>query len=181
MFRTDSEEVWAIINELKYHLGSRRKIAENDCGIVAFVEMPSSGSRKAFANVYEDGENIYSEIISDEDDCADVIDRIYSTFFDDEEEEDGSAMDAEIEAEMREDEINERDNELFEAACDFIDVLMKHSGSKIDPKLNIEEELVDQVAKWLHKKGIDVYHPMYLEDEESGDIDYYEFPYGELE
>lgn len=177
--RTPAQEVWEIINALKQSNESTRLIADsNDKSIAIYVEVSHSGN-DAYINVTEDEESVFFEIIVDEADCIESVERTYSLFLDDEEPSERSLF--EEEADEREIEIEDREFNLMEAAEDFIAVLLDGSTHKdaIVTKV-FAETLVEAACKSLHRKGVDVYRPMYLKDEETGDIDYFEYPYSEM-
>lgn len=176
--RTAPDAIWGIINEMVECGEESRLIAEsNDESIAIYIEAPGAKDTHAYINVTENGDNVFFEIIVNEEDCIESIERAYSLFLDDEEDPDP----CELEADERDAEIEDREQSLIDAAEDFIAVLLDGCTHKEAIVMKtFAELLVDAACKSLHRKGVDVYRPMYLEDEETGDIDYYEFPYAEM-
>lgn len=178
--RTAPDEIWGIIKEMVECGEESRLVAEsNDESIAIYIEAPGAKDTHAYINVTENGDNVFFEIIVNEEDCIESIERAYSLFLDDEEPSERSLL--EEEADEREIEIEDRELNLMEAAEDFIAVLLDGSTHKdaIVTKV-FAETLVEAACKSLHRKGVDVYRPMYLKDEETGDIDYFEYPYSEM-
>ncbi len=177
MLRTSPEEVWAIITkDLRGHSSANRKIAEDDEGNMIYIETTASGSSCVNLYVYnsEADDIIFNDIIMAHDDCIETIEKVYGLFFKD------SDASSSVTAQYIEDEIRDRDEDLFEAASQFLDTILDGTCSPLSNCGELENELVELVAKWLQEKGIEVYHPMYLEDEESGEIEYTEYPYSQL-
>lgn len=182
MVKIYPDKVWVILEEMRMGHEKSRLIAESDDESVSvYLEIPHDTS--AYITVFECGENVFYEIVTNEADCDETVERIYRMFLDDEDEKPYPTEEDELEKEAddREAEIEDREYEMHEAAEDLIAVMLKGStnDSAIDPS-EFANKIVDAVAKSLHRKGVGVYRPMYLQDEETGDIEYIEYPYGEL-
>lgn len=132
--------------------------------------------------VHADDVMVYEEEIYHEADCNKTISRIYdeylndnatswlAEFQDDDDEDESCSEDEEIE--MREDEIE----------CLFTDLFVGLLGSvefgNLDEKVieDIREHTLEYMAR---KHNIDLYRPMYLEDENGEDF-YEEHPYSHM-
>lgn len=181
MTKVIPEKVWEIVEQMRVGGETIRLIADDEeAGIMVYAEVRPN-SAWVYFTVYEGGTEVYYEVATDEDDCEDAIVRIYSYYLDDDCQEFDEASYLQSEADEREADIEDREFELLEAATDFVTVMIKGSTPKKDfVAEDFAKKVVDAVAKSLYRGGVDVYRPMYLQDEDTGDIDFYEFPYGEL-
>lgn len=182
MVKIYPDKVWMIVEEMRMGYEKTRLIAESDDeSVTVYLEIPHDTS--AYITVFECGENVFYEIITNEADCEETVDRVYRMFLDDDNEVSYPSVEDELEKEAddREAEIEDREFEMHEAAEDLVAIMLKGSTneSAIDPS-DFANKIVDAVAKSLHRKGVDIYRPMYLQDEETGDIEYREYPYSEL-
>lgn len=185
MLKTPAKEVWGLVEQLRADCEVSRLIASSeDESVAIYLEVPRN-KVNAYINVTEYGTNVFFEIVMDESDCIDSVERIYSLYLDDEEPDDNIPVseDMKLERELddRECEIEDREYNMLEAAEEFLAVMLEGAdkANAIEPR-DLAAKIVDAVAKSLYRKGVDVYRPMYLEDEKTGEIEYFEFPYSQL-
>ena len=131
--------------------------------------------------VHGDDVLLYEEDIVSAHDCNRTISRIYDEYLTDnvtsmlpdaeEDDEDDEEVDSNAEEiELREEELECLFNDLF------IGILGTQNLNKLDDKVveDIREHMLEYMAR---KHMIEIYRPMYLEDENGGEDFFVEYPY----
>ena len=129
----------------------------------------------------------YEEAAINEQDCFDTAKRCYKTYLlpvtvsDDEIQEDEEDDDF-LARQEQEDAIYERDDQLTFAFCDFLQVVLQEGkdGAEIMNTYGMTKinEILDIVLSLLAEEyGFMIYRPMFLDDQETGDEIYVEYPY----
>lgn len=184
-------EVWPFFLENKTRLGNEMvAIAENEETKYSVYLTEENGC--PLLSVYKEDTKLYEEGAVSASDSEFTTKQIYLKYlfpvivheskynfqssFDDEDDE----LDAELELQVMEDTIYERDDALTFAASDFLEVLLNCNGpSEIEDTYgDITEEFLDAVCKLLADEYlISVYRPKFVFNADTGEDDYVEYPY----
>jgi len=185
-------EVWPFFSENKARLENEMvAIAENEetCHSVYLTE--ENGC--PLLSVYKEDTKLYEEGAVSAADSELTTKQIYLKYlfpvvvhdtkysFQSDLEEDEEEITAEMEMQMMEDEIYEREDALTFAMQDFLEVVLNcNSPSQITELYgkDIIEELLDSFCMLLAEEHlISVYRPTFVTDEETGEESYVEYPY----
>lgn len=181
MLKRLPEDVWELVEAVRNGSGFLL-IAECDDEDISVYAEADHTEPQAYISVEEAGEIVFFTTVSNCEECTDAVAEIYDTLFPQDDSDDENSEDPELTAfEENEDEIAFREQELKDAAEDFIAVVARGAfkTGDIDPEV-MAGCLVDAVAKSMYRKGYDIYRPMFLMDEETKEIEYCEFPYSQL-
>lgn len=194
------EKVWELFDKNESRLnGKIVEIAENtDTGYSLCVTI-ERGTR--LVQVYRNGELEKEDVVVNRSDCTDVVCFMIDTFMiplgdyapsvEEEKSEDGEndlpIDDEEDDGEEKpEDEVYEREDELSLAVWDFIETAItdRHGAVNQDYWLDTlsEEDIQDILDEFLTvlsgKYGLPVYRPTLIEDDETREMHYTQYPYG---
>lgn len=175
----ESGDLWGFFeqNEEKLH-GAYDMIAENQLyGIEIYAtiedDMPT-------VTVMADGDEVYSEGVLNQKDCADTAKAIYDKYL--YSDVIGALLEGNDYEELeKEDMIEERERELDDAVLYLLEVFAPNYLEMIEDIDEVTEKLKDMVAEYLYTEhDISINRPMFLEDED-GNEEFVEFPYPELD
>ena len=180
----DSSELWDYCEENEDTLlTTQHMIAENpDYGMSVWITC-ESGSPEII--VVSDEVEIYREEILNEKDAKRTADRIYEEYLSIKaietviEAEDNGTVYIDDEDEDNQVLINEREDDLDAAVMEFVNIV-SDTGC-----YNIEDEVLDDLKEhfleYMHKTwGIGIYRPMYLNDVDTGEEYFTEYPYEDM-
>lgn len=184
-----ASEIWDYcLNHQEALSRNKHLMAENpDYGMEVWLTM-INGSPELIVEC--DGNEIYREDILNEKDAKRTADRIYEDYLSIKAIEtltdDGNTTvyeDTTVYVEDEEDDeqslIDEREDEIELSVRDFVSVV-SDTGC-----YNIEDEVIDDLKEhfleYMYRKwGIGIYRPMYLEDADTGEDYFTEYPYDDL-
>ncbi len=185
----EASDIWDYCLDHQEELAKNQHLmAENpDYGMAVWVTMVN-GSPELVVEC--DGSEIYREDILNEKDAKKTADRIYedylsikaietltdngnttvyedtTVYIEDEEDDDQSLID-------------EREDEIDLAIRDFICVVSDAGDYNIED--NVIDDLKEHFLEYMYRKwGIGIYRPMYLEDADTGEDYFTEYPYDDL-
>lgn len=185
----EASEIWDYcLNHQEALSRNQHLMAENpDYGMEVWLTM-INGSPELIVEC--DGSEIYREDILNEKDAKKTADRIYEDYLSIKAIEtltdDGNMTvdeDTTVYIEDEEDDeqslIDEREDEIELSVRDFVSVV-SDTGC-----YNIEDEVIDDLKEhfleYMYRKwGIGIYRPMYLEDADTGEDYFTEYPYDDL-
>ena len=132
-----------------------------------------------------DGIEIYREEILNEKDAKRTADRIYEEYLSikaietvTEAEDDGTVY-VDDEDEDNQVLINEREDDLDAAVMEFVNIVSDTGCYNI--KDEVLDDLKEHFLEYMHKTwGIGIYRPMYLEDVDTGEEYFTEYPYEDM-
>lgn len=182
----EASEIWEMFQARKDDFETKMEIiAENpEFGVVIYLTSETRGTA-TFPEivVYMDDREEYSEIVVSESDCTQTVRKIYRDYLDDDRlvdkiiEEDKAEI---AEQTAMEDEIEQRDGELYDAVTDMLDIFLNEKLDRIVGYKEADEitsDVIDHLCEYLYQEhGLSVYRPMILEDED-GEEFFEEFPY----
>lgn len=183
------DEVWGyFFDNIEVLKNSMHMIAENkEYGIEVYVternDLPE-------LNVTADDRDICSESVVNELDCTKTVCEIYDLYLTDRvvntiggaSDEDFDILDQNEEFEDAECEIDDREEELAYAFCEFFETALRQSDIEYSPERDdIEKDCLEHILEYIARKhNVAVYRPMWV-DYGDGDIEYEEYPYDSLE
>lgn len=180
----DSSELWDYCEENEDTLlTAQHMIAENpDYGMSVWITC-ESGSPEII--VESDDIEIYREEILNEKDAKRTADRIYEEYLSikaietvTEAEDDGTVY-VDDEDEDNQVLINEREDDLDAAVMEFVNIVSDTGCYNI--KDEVLDDLKEHFLEYMHKTwGIGIYRPMYLEDVDTGEEYFTEYPYEDI-
>lgn len=180
----DSSELWDYCEENEdILLTAQHMIAENpDYGMSVWITC-ESGSPEII--VESDDIEIYREEILNEKDAKRTADRIYEEYLSikaietvTEAEDDGTVY-VDDEDEDNQVLINEREDDLDAAVMEFVNIVSDTGCYNI--KDEVLDDLKEHFLEYMHKTwGIGIYRPMYLEDVDTGEEYFTEYPYEDM-
>ncbi len=174
------EELWAYFEEHREELRDEPKVvARNDAlGIQICISADIAKSGLMIA-VSEDEESIDDTTAFNGIDCCLKARAFYDKYL----SVDYSTitfLDEMAKHDREDEEIEDREGELRDAADDFLWSILGQTGLEAMDDENVEE-FIDDVCELLYKKyGFDIYRPMRLEDEDGKEF-YEEYPYDHME
>lgn len=183
-------EVWQYAMEYENELdgGVLELIAEDEeTGVEVYLSVLNE---EPYVQVYMDNDLIDDVSFSDEESCIDTVSKMYDKYLsganalmaalsgEDEEEED-----AEMEIAEKLDLVDEREQELGDAVDLFLQELAPNIEEIAGDELpDIYEDVLDLVCEYLYRvRGISVYRPMFLDDDDYEEGYFTEFPYPEID
>lgn len=173
-------EVWDYYLE-NYYDGAMlyEVIAEyEDCGIIIVASTDKTGGLEV--NVGVDGIEMFSECIINEPDCIRTVTKVYDEYLTESFVNDSINKEDDVEIFTQEEEnqilIEEREDELDLLVSDFCNGVIGFNS-----KYELTDEQLDDIKEhfldYLYRKhDVNVYRPMYLEDEKGEDF-FEEYPY----
>ena len=171
----EADAVWDYFQAHKTELeNSEQIIAENE-ELGVEISLTSEKGIPCFV-VTADGYQYAEERAISAEDCKETVEDLYEEFltnkFFEDEEYKHSRLD-------QEDMISEREMELDDAILTLLYALYEDLDMSFKVKIDeICEDLKDHILEYLYKKhGISVRRPMVLEDEETGEDFFEEYPY----
>lgn len=183
----ESSEIWDYSLEHEDELSRNQHLmAENDdYGMEVWLTM-ANGSPELIVEC--DGNEIYREDIFNEKDAKRTADRIYDDYLSIKaietmtDSEDKTVYTEDESEEEYDDEqmlIDEREEEIDAAVRDLVNIV-SDTGC-----YNLTDEAVDDLKEhfleYMHRKlGISIYRPMYLEDADTGEDYFTEYPYDDM-
>lgn len=186
-------EVWPFFAENKARLESEMvAIAENEETSHSVYLTEENGC--PLLSVYKEDTKLYEEGAVSAADSESTTKQIYLkylfpvvvhepkyNFQSDLDEEDDEELTAEMELQMMEDEIYEREDALMFAMQDFLEIVLNcNTPSQIKELYgeDLVDELLDSFCRLLAEEHlISVYRPTFVTDEETGEESYVEYPY----
>ena len=158
-------------------------IAENEAiGVIIYL---SDQNGRPMITVSAD-DMLVAEVSTGIDGLKDLVQTMYDTYLDEQsfisamtEGEDDGEYDEE---ELAEALINEREDELDAAVDDFLATVLQTNGYEYDSAIDkIHDDVKEHFLEYLARKfKIELYRPMYLEDENGEDF-FEEYPYDCME
>lgn len=183
----ESSEIWDYSLEHEDELSKNQHLmAENDdYGMEVWLTM-ANGSPELIVEC--DGNEIYREDIFNEKDAKRTADRIYDDYLSfkaietmTDSEDKTVYIEDESEDEYDDEQmlIDEREEEIDAAVRDLVNIV-SDTGC-----YNLTDEAVDDLKEhfleYMHRKlGISIYRPMYLEDADTGEDYFTEYPYDDM-
>ena len=183
----ESSEIWDYSLEHEDELSRNQHLmAENDdYGMEVWLTM-ANGSPELIVEC--DGNEIYREDIFNEKDAKRTADRIYDDYLSikaietmTDSEDKTVYVEDESEEEYDDEQmlIDEREEEIDAAVRDFVNIV-SDTGC-----YNLRDVAVDYLKEhfleYMHRKlGISIYRPMYLEDADTGEDYFTEYPYDDM-
>ena len=181
----EPHEIWELFQKDKPYLRAHMKvIAENPEFDVVIYVTGEEQKGSIFPNIVvcmEDSE-IYSELAVSEYDCEHTVQKIYDEYLSEERLIDRliEQETAKAEEEEKDQQIEEREMELFDAVNDLLDVFLNENLQKLvgyEEADRITEDITDRLCEYLYEEhGLSCFRPMMLEDED-GEEFFEEFPY----
>lgn len=185
-------EVWNFFKQNKPRLEKEMvAIAENEETDYSVYLTEENGC--PLLSVYKEDKKLYEEGAVSEKDCESTTKQIYIKYlfpvvittpkysFETENDEPEYEPTEEEERQMLEDSVYEREDELFFAMADFLEVLLNCNGTEQISSLygeEIIEEMLDCICTVLAEEYlISVYRPTLIDDDETGEEKYVEYPY----
>lgn len=186
-------EVWPFFVENKARLENEMvAIAENEETKHSVYLTEENGC--PLLSVYKEDTKLYEEGAVSAADSESTTKQIYLkylfpvvvhepkyNFQSDLDEEDDEELTAEMELQMMEDEIYEREDALMFAMQDFLEVVLNcNTPSQIKELYgeDLVDELLDSFCRLLAEEHlISVYRPTFVTDEETGEESYVKYPY----
>lgn len=173
------DDVWSYFQKYKENLEKTEHIiAENDeYGVV--ISLTSERGLPCFI-VTADGYQYEEESAVSEKDCKETAEKLYNDYLTDKFITNSNAEYEGLSRLDQEDMISERELELDDAISMLLDTLIEDDlsmlfGTETD---EVCEDLKDHILEYLYRKhGISVRRPMVLEDEETGEEFFEEYPY----
>lgn len=183
--RVKPHEIWAFFKSHREELESKLILIANneEYGVVIYLS-ETSGLPQIV--VYMDDSQVYEESCVNEKDCEKTVAEIYEDYLTSRvldtvlDEPTGKNEDrALMEQDMR---VSEREDELSDAVTEMLFTVLGDDYYPLsDDVEEITEDLKDHLCEYLFRKyGINIYRPMYLEDE-NGDEFFEEYPYDCME
>lgn len=178
------DEIWDYFRSHEAELAvSEHMVAEcPDYGVKVFV----TAMEGDFQIVVEaDDEEIYRETVASKDACEETVSEIYDAYLTGEAFENlgGIYIDSpeENEKETQAEMIEERELELQDAMYNFCKVAMDTTSMSALTDMQIED-MVDHVLEYMYRKwDLEIYRPMFIEDSDTKEKFFEEYPYGHLE
>ena len=183
----EASEIWEMFQKRKEYFRTHMEIiAENpEFEVVIYLSEEDRGTTMLPSIVVCIEQNeVYSEAAVNEHDCEQTVKKIYFEYLNEERlinmmlKEDDEVD--EHERALLEDEIEQRDCELYDAVDLLLDTFLNEGLDRIVGYAdadNIRTEVVDHLCEYLYTEhGLSVYRPMFLEDEDGEDF-FEEFPY----
>ncbi|MBR6269867.1 MAG: hypothetical protein IKR30_04765 [Bacteroidales bacterium] len=177
-------EVWGLFLRKKRELGATyERIAFNsDIGVEIYLSAEPRGTESfPCITVFQDDNDIYSEVAVNEIDCEQTTKKIFYEYLS--EERLINRMAEELDAEDEQAEVDIREEELIGLTLDYISMLMDESIDSLgdDEAFEIAKDVLDHSCEYLYRKhGISARRPMILEDE-NGEEFFEEYPYDCME
>lgn len=185
-------EVWPFFAENKARLKNEMvAIAENEETCYSVYLTEENGC--PLLSVYKEDTKLYEEGAVSAADSESTTKQIYLKYlfpvvvhepkynFQSDPEEDEEEITAEMEMQMMEDEIYEREDALMFAMQDFLEVVLNCNTPSQVKELygeDLVDELLDSFCRLLAEEYlISVYRPTFVTDEETGEESYVEYPY----
>ena len=203
----DSCSVWDYYIEYESSLEKTPVLLAKNEEYGVEIYLSSDGEHPQFIVIVDD-ELSYQDFALNPDDCTNTLNEIYNEYLDmdfvqkavmseieskieayDEDEDDDDIVDDDDECEdaleSTEDiskVIKMRESSLYTAALDFVIEAMDGEEALAEPTFwDKLQGCVDKLIKCVADAGFDVYRPMFIKDEETGDILYEEYPYREYD
>ena len=176
----DPSEVWEIFQKNKASLGTRMKeIANNaDNGVVIMLStVGKSGEEQPDFIVSIWDEDFYEESCFGEKECLETVRKLYRKYILGDEDYTEENED-DIEEDIQENEIREREEELDIALYDFLDTVFEGDilPFYLESDSDMFQDCKEHFLEYIARKWSDFRRPMYLEDDE-GNVEYEEYPY----
>lgn len=182
----ESSEIWEYSLDHEDELLTKQHLmAKNDdYGTEVWLTMVS-GSPELIVEC--DGVEVYREDILNERDAKKTADRLYDQYLSIKAIE--TMIDSEDKTVYIEDESDEEDDEqmLIEEREDEIDMAIRDFVNTVSDTgcYNLTDEAMDDLKEhfleYMHRKwGISIYRPMYLEDADTGEDYFTEYPYDDM-
>ena len=169
----ESSEIWDYSLEHEDELSRNQHLmAENDdYGMEVWLTM-ANGSPELIVEC--DGNEIYREDIFNEKDAKRTADRIYDDYLS------IKAIETMTDSEDKTVYIEDESEEEIDAAVRDLVNIVSDTGC-----YNLTDEAVDDLKEhfleYMHRKfGISIYRPMYLEDADTGEDYFTEYPYDDM-
>ncbi len=189
-----AKDVWTFFKSNTARLKKEMvAIAENE-GTKYAVYLTEDKGYPSFSVCKDDGEAEYQEGAISERDCAETAARCYARYlfpieihnekwFPESSFEDLNGLaDKDLTEQDKQDNVYVREDELRFAMCDFLKVVLRLDCDPVEILTECGIALVDDVLDAILEYigvdlGLEVYRPMFLVDEQSGDEVYSEYPY----
>ena len=183
----ESSEIWDYSLEHEDELSKNQHLmAENDdYGMEVWLTM-ANGSPELIVEC--DGNEIYREDIFNEKDAKRTADRIYDDYLSikaietmTDSEDKTVYIEDESEDEYDDEQmlIDEREEEIDAAVRDLVNIVSDTGCYTLTDEA--VDDLKEHFLEYMHRKlGISIYRPMYLEDADTGEDYFTEYPYDDM-
>lgn len=188
-----ADEVWSFFQKNKDRLSEEMVVIAENTDTEYAVYLTEEDDYPLFAVCKGGSDSEYEEGAISQQDCTDTAKQCYRRYLfpvvvtsektsDEPWEEDDVDT---ITAQMMEDAVYEREDELMLAMGDFLQVVLQEGsdGSEVIDTYGMDfiNELLDHILSYIASDcGLPVYRPTFLTDE-LGNEDYVEYPYNEEE
>lgn len=204
----DTTSVWEYYNEFESSIRDTPVLlAKNDESGVK-IYLGSDGENPQFM-VLVDDELSFQDFAINPEDCINTLNELYNEYLDmdfihnavlaeiesrednydeneddDEEAHDDNECDDEV-LQASEDiskVIKQRESSLYTAALDFVIEAMDGDEALEEADFWVKlQDCLEKMLKCVDEAGFDVYRPMFIKDEESGEVFFEEYPYKEYD
>lgn len=204
----DTTSVWEYYNEFESSIRDTPVLlAKNDESGVK-IYLGSDGDNPQFM-VLVDDELSFQDFAINPEDCINTLNELYNEYLDmdfiqnavlaeiesrednydeneddDEEADDDNECDDEV-LQASEDismVIKQRESSLYTAALDFVIEAMDGDEALEEADFWVKlQDCLEKMLKCVDEVGFDVYRPMFIKDEESGEVFFEEYPYKEYD
>ena len=196
----DSRSVWEYYNEFESSIRETPVLLAKNDEYGVKIYLSSDGEHPQFI-VLADDELTFQDFALNSEDCERTLDEIYNEYLDidfvqkavmseinsrtesyDEDEEpddDNDCVDETLEtSEDISKVIKMRESSLYTAALDFVIEAMDGDEALEQPDFWTKlQDCLEKMIKCVVDSGFDVYRPMFVKDEETGEISFEEYPY----
>ncbi len=158
-------------------------IADDDERGIKICMRFDSGS--VFIYVMQNETVIYERETNSADECEATVKEVLKKYlsYSDEDDEENSEEFVELDDDEIEDVITEREDWLDQATMDFLDAVIGEDFEEYDADTlgTFVEDCKNHFVEYLARKfSVPVFRPMYLEDVETGEDFYTEYPYEDM-
>lgn len=196
----DSRSVWEYYIEFESSIRETPVLLAKNDEYGVKIYLSSDGEHPQFI-VLADDELAFQDFALNPEDCENTLDEIYNEYLDidfvqkavmseinsrteshDEDEEpddDNDCVDETLEtSEDISKVIKMRESALYTAALDFVIEAMDGDEALEQPDFWTKlQDCLEKMIKCVVDSGFDVYRPMFVKDEETGEISFEEYPY----
>ncbi len=174
---TEPQDVWIKFMSLIYASQEEDPlciIAEDEAiGVEIYASSDEkTGFPKPKITVLEDGEEVFAETCMTYQDCTDTVQYTFDIYLGKESVVSGD----EYEEFERDEMIANRESDLDDAVYQMLDVFLENSENGVVIPDFLIDDVKEHICEYLaRQKAIDIWRPMYLEDEDGEFFE--EFPY----
>lgn len=177
----EPSDVWGYFNEHRERFSTVARVIASNPIYGIEVCLTEGAGELPIISVLADGEEIDEETCVSPNDCTSTVKKFYDKYLSDNIVNALMSDDDNLTEEEELDKIDERELEIDDALCEFLQTLIPNLFDVIYDVGDLCEDLKDSICEYLYKKyGISVYRPMFLECED-GTEEFTEYPYPEME